>query len=199
MISRPFVIAATILLVATRAVHAQHAGSAPSDPTRAPSEAHQFDFLLGEWTVEAKPLVNSLAAKIHGVPKLVGTWRAWRAMDGWGLTDELRLLDASGNPRSVSHAVRVVEANGQHWKQVTVDAFRGSVTQSDATWNGTAMQVTGGGTDDNGKVFRSRIRFSEITPTSFTYRIDRSWDLGKTWSEGVLTITAKRSAAAATR
>jgi hypothetical protein len=198
MTSRPFVLAATFLIVATRALHAQHAGNAPSDPTRAPQEAHQYDFLLGEWTVEAKPLVNSLAAKIHGVPKLVGTWRAWRALDGWGLADEIKLLDASGNPRNVAHALRVVDASG-HWKQVTVDAYRGAVTQSDGTWDGAAMVITGSGTDDNGKAYRSRIRFSDITPTSFTYRIDRSWDLGKTWSEGVLTITAKRSAATATR
>lgn len=199
MLVRRLALAVTLLIPALRSAHAQHAGSAPSDPTRAPQAAHQFDFLLGEWTVEARPLVNALAAKIHGVPKLVGTWRAWRAMDGWGLADEIRLLDASGNPRSVAHALRVVDANGQHWKQVTVDVYRGTMTQGDATWDGTSMLITGSGTDDNGKAFRSRIRFSDITPTSFTYRIDRSWDLGKTWTEGMLTITAKRSAAAATR
>src|SRR5215212_7990315 len=74
-------------------------------PTTA--QATQFDFLVGQWDVTVIPKVSSLVARMHGVPKRLGTWKAWRAFDGRGLEDELRITDAAGNPRSLSHSVRI--------------------------------------------------------------------------------------------
>ncbi len=190
---------ATLLAVAPLAVHGQHAAGPADAGVRAPQEAHQFDFLVGQWELNVIPKVNSLAAKIHGVPKMAGLWKAWRAMDGWGIEEELRIVDASGNPKLLSHVLRVYNVEAKRWKNVAVDVYYGTVSQSTGAWDGQAMLVTGQGTDGDGKAYQSRIRFSDITPTSFKYRADRSYDMGKTWTEGVLAIEAKRSAAVATR
>lgn len=190
---------AALVAWAPLAVHAQHA-SAPADAgVRAPQEARQFDFLIGQWELNVIPKVNSLAARIHGVPKMSGLWKAWRAMDGWGIEDELRIVDASGNPKALSHVLRVYDAESKRWKNLGVDAYKGAVSQSTSAWDGTMMLVSGQGTDGDGKAYHSRVLFRDITPNSFTYRADRSYDLGKTWTEGVLTIEAKRSSAVAAR
>ena len=46
--------------------------------------------------------------------------------------------------------------------------------------------------DPDGKPYRSRTRVTDITPTSFHYSQDVSYDNGATWEEGHLVIDAKR-------
>jgi len=188
------------MLLASTPAHAQHdASRSPRAATSAPPEAAQFDFLLGEWQVTAQPKVSSLAARIHGAPKLSGTWKAWRAMDGFGLTDELRIVDGSGNPASLSHSLRFFDASRRHWTLSTVDVYRGRISTARGEWKGNAMIVTSEGTDAEGKPVRQRVRYYDITPTSFKYQSDRSTDAGRTWEEGVLRIDARRLSPTATR
>ena len=52
--------------------------------------------------------------------------------------------------------------------------------------------MTGGeGTDPRG-AFVDRNTFHEITPESFLWRKDRSWDGGESWFEGIAIIEARR-------
>lgn len=190
---------ALLLAFACVAPHAtaQSHGSPPA--TDAPAEAKQFDFLVGEWSVEVRPKVSSLAAMVHGAPRLVGTWKAWRAFDGFGIEDELRIVDASGNPASLSRSWRVYSRNDQQWLVGGVDVYRGRMSSARGTWQGNAMLVEASGTDAEGKPYAVRTRFNAITPDGFELVQDRSADGGKTWDEGVLEMTATRTAAQATR
>ena len=70
---------ALILPCSARAQHG--AGTSPA-PVSAPAEARQHDFLVGQWELVVKVPPAGLAQRIHGVPRLVGTWKAWRAFDG---------------------------------------------------------------------------------------------------------------------
>lgn len=174
----------------------QHASRAtPPAATPAP-EASQFDFLVGQWELEVTPKVSSLAARIHGAPKLLGSWKAWKAMDGFGLEDELRIVDRSGNPSTLSLAVRAWSPGERRWLVTSTDAYRARVTQSTATWDGKVMSLAGA--SDGGAV-RTRSRFSAITGSTFRYEQDRSEDGGRTWSERALVIQARRVAAVAPR
>ena len=83
-----WMIAAMIALPPT-ALYAQHGGASPSIATP-PREATQFDFLIGQWDLVAKPAATTLAMRIHGAPRFVGSWKAWRAFDGFGI--EFRAL-----------------------------------------------------------------------------------------------------------
>jgi hypothetical protein len=177
---------------------AQHSAGPPLI-TAPPHEATQYDFLLGQWELTVKPEATTLAAKIHGMPKLTGTWKAWRALDGWGVQDELRIVDASGNPLACTQFMRVYDAATHRWMLSSAEAYRGRITTSTARWTGSEMESVASSTDQNGKPVLSRTRVYKITPTSFRYQQDHSYDDGKTWSEGVLTIDAKRTAAAAAR
>lgn len=173
-------------------------------PTAAPAgrparEAAQFDFLVGHWEVTARPKATSLATRIHGVPKLVGTWKGWRALEGNGIEDELRLLDGSGNPVTLSLAIRVWNNEERSWQTTAVDAYRGRVSTGNAHWSGTSMDAMVKGADPSGKPSLTRTRFLDITPNAFRWVQDRSLDDGKTWEEKVLVIEAKRVAATAPR
>lgn len=176
-------------------------GAAPAaGPSSAPPrEAAQFDFLVGQWSITVKPKATRLAEKIHGVPRLLGTWKAWRALDGFGVQDELRIVDGSGNPNAFSLAVRLWSAAERRWIITASDPYRGRVTSADASWNGKEMLVTGRASAAGETTTRTRSRFTDITPTSFRFVQDRSDDNGKSWDERVLTIEATRVAATAPR
>ena len=179
---------------------AQHASSGSSRPALTPAkEASQFDFLIGQWELVVTPKVNSLAAKIHGAPTFVGTWKAWRALDGFGVEDETRIVDRSGNPSALGEALRVYSATERRWVMTSIDAYRGKASSATGEWRGAEMVITGQSVDEEGRPLQTRTRFFDITPTSFKYQQDRSSDGGKTWDEGILKIAAKRVAAAAPR
>jgi len=186
----------TALVLSPTLLAAQHPCAAPA--RSAPAEAKQFDFLIGQWELVVKPQAANLGQRIHGVPKMLGTWKAWRALDGWGVIDELRITDESGNPRSLTSATRMYDATARRWIVSSADAYRGTFSPATSEWAGGAMTAMSRGTDAEGKPFRSRSRYSRITPTSFTFEQERSSDDGKTWSR-TLTIEAKRVAAAAPR
>lgn len=188
-----------VLLVLPAPAFAQHGGGAAPLIHTPPREATQFDFLIGQWELTVRPQVSSLAARIHGAPRLLGTWKAWRAFDGFGIEDELRIVDGSGNPMSLNHALRIYDATARRWSVTGLDVYRARVTTATAEWRDGQMSLTGQGTDAEGKAYVTRTRFSDITPTSFRMQQDRSMDDGRRWTEGVLKIEAKRVAAAAPR
>jgi hypothetical protein len=161
----------------------------------APAEAKQFDFLLGQWELEVHPKVSGLAAMIHGTPRLVGTWKAWRAADG--IEDETRIVDASGNPTSLSRAQRIYAAAEGLWKISGHDVTRGRSSEATGKWQDGEMHVDGYFTDADGKTL-TRTRYYGISADGFHTQQDRSSDNGQTWEEGSLTIDAKRVAATAT-
>ena len=180
------------------AARAQHDGGGATPKHVAPREASQFDFLVGQWDVVAKPLVTGLA-RIHGTPKILGTWKGWKSLDGWGVTDELRLVDASGNPRTFGAAVRLYDAANKRWMVQAFEVYRAIASSATGEWKDGTMVLAGRGTDADGKPTMIRTTFSKITATSFTMQQDRSTDDGRTWTEATLTIEAKKVAAVAPR
>ncbi|HEX9564763.1 MAG TPA: hypothetical protein VF981_12355 [Gemmatimonadaceae bacterium] len=171
---------------------AQHAGGPGGAPAVAPSEARQFDFLIGEWRLDVRPRVSGLAARLHGAPRLSGTWKAWRAFDGWGIQDELRIVDAGGNLQSLTHALRVYDATAQRWSQMGLDVLRARYNPSIAEWNGREMVITTSATDQEGKPHLVRVRFFDIGATAFKYEQARSYDGGKKWDDPLLTMSASK-------
>lgn len=195
LFARKFFVVVAIFVGASTA-RAQHGG--PQPVRTVPREAAQFNFLVGQWDLEVKPAATTFAQKIHGTPKLVGTWKAWRALDGFGVEDESRITDRSGNPMSLSHAIRYYDANAKKWRTSSIDVYRGVFSSSVAEWRGTEMVASSQGTDGDGKPYLSRGTYSNITPSSFRFTQERSTDNGKTWSLN-LTIDAKRASASASR
>lgn len=190
--------AVAVVALVPGVVWAQHGGSGEAPTPTAPAEARQHDFLIGQWELTVKVPASGLAQRLHGTPKLVGTWKAWRAFDGFGIEDELRITDAAGNPMSLNHAMRYYDRTAKQWVITGLDVYRGKVTTATAAWAGGRMEQNSRGTDPEGKAYLNRSRFGEMSPTSFVFRQERSYDEGKKWTE-TLTIEAKRVAAVAPR
>lgn len=189
-----------ILSIPTIVGAQQHTAARPSTPGNSPPrEATQFDFLVGQWEVTVTPKVTSLAARIHGAPKLLGTWKAWRAFDGFGVEDELRIVDGSGNPNSLSYALRVYNAAERRWEITGMDVYRARPSAATAVANDGEVVQSGRGVDADGKEYLTRTRFFGITANAFRFQQDRSTDGGRTWTEAVLKMEAKRVAASAPR
>lgn len=167
--------------------------------TGAFAQEKQFDFMIGQWEIEARPKVGAIAAAIHGAPKLTGTWKAWRAMDGLAIEDELRIVDASGNPISFSHGMRIYSKAERRWKASLLDAYRVRFSESAGEGAGPEMAMLGRGVDPEGRPVVSRVRYLDVSPNGFRMQQDRSSDDGKTWDEAVLTIVAKRTGGAPPR
>jgi hypothetical protein len=182
---------ATAIVAATVPAGAQHGAPPPRTP---PREVAQYDFLLGEWKLAIEVPPPSLAARIHGMPKLVGTWRAHRGLEGWGITDELRITDEAGNPVSLTHNVRFYDPKARQWAISALDVYRGVFTAPIAQWRDGEMHLTSRGTDAEGRAYVQRTRTFEISQNGFRVQQDRSLDGGRTWEEGTLKITARRTA-----
>ncbi len=163
----------------------------------APREVEQFAFLLGQWEVTITPKVSSLAARIHGSPTYLGTWKAWRAIDRFGVEDELRMMDQSGNPYSLTHTMRFYDVSQGKWILTTLDVYRARHAMAAAEMRRSDMTVASYGRDGEGKAYVQRARFHDITPNSFRFTADRSFDNGKSWDRDALKIEARRVAAAA--
>ncbi len=198
---RPLLVVLAMFTDATPA-ESQHGGGpqagASSANRTAPAESSTFNFLIGQWELLVKPAPTGLAQRIHGTPKVVGVWKAWRALDGWGIEDELRMTDGSGNPIGLSHAVRFYDAPAKMWRTSSIDVYRGVFTQGTAQWRKDAMITSSRGTDAESRPYVSRGRYSPISRDAFRFVQERSLDNGKTWKEN-LTIDAKRVAATASR
>ncbi len=194
-----YTLALLALLAVPRAALAQHGGVGGPTLAVAPREATQYDFLIGQWELVVRPQVPGLAARIHGSPTLEGTWKAWRGFDGWGIEDELRVVDHDGNTRALTHAVRVYDPAARHWNISTLDVFRSRFTTATAEWQGNQVTVSSQGTDQEGKGYMQRTRLTDITPTTFKMQQERSYDEGRTWAEPTLRIEARRVAATAPR
>jgi hypothetical protein len=164
----------------------------------AAAQEKQFDFLIGQWDVEVRPKVSGIAAAIHGAPKLGGTWKAWRAMDGLAIEDELRILDASGNPISFTHGMRIYSKTDRRWKSGSLDAYRAHFNESAGEAVGGEIVMSSRGVDREGHAVMNRARYLDIGANGFRMLQERSPDEGKTWEE-TLTIVAKRTGAAPPR
>ena len=186
-----------LLACATSAFSQQPAPPAASASATIPVEAHQFDFLIGQWQVDVHPKVSSLVAMIHGTPHIVGTWTAARAADGLGIEDDLHIVDGSGNPISSNHTVRAYDGAEQQWKVSGQDAANKRGSESHGHLQGGVMLLEGRYVDAQGNVTLTRTRYFDIAADSFRMQQDRSTDNGQSWDEAVLTIDAKRTARAA--
>jgi len=178
---------------------AQHGAGGAAPVIHAPREAAQYDFLAGQWELAITPKVSGLVARIHGVPRLHGTWKGARALDGWGVEDELRIADASGNPMSYTHFVRIYDPGAKQWTVSAVDVYRQRASTASARWQNGEMLSMSDGLDPEGKPYRSRTHITDITPTTFHFSQDVSHDGGVTWELGHLVMEAKRITEPATR
>ncbi len=181
-----------ILPLTVLAPLALQAQASPPTMGTPPPEASQFDYLIGEWRFVAT------SRNPAGPGRFGGRWRAWKAFDGWGVQDEYRILDTLGVTRYLGYTTRIYRPAEGNWLLSYLDVGRGTFHKQFAEQREDGMHLWWEATGPQGP-FLSRVRYYDITPTSFRWQQDRSFDGGKTWVEAFLTIEATRVAGAAPR
>src|SRR5256885_5545438 len=161
-------------------------GPTPKTP---PPEASQFDFLLGEWTVD-------VTSKAPGTPpQYRGVWRAAKTLNGLGIVDEYGVVDDAGRIVYAGTTLRVFDTKAGSWTMRYVDELGGETgrwSELAGVKDGAEMHVEQRGQSRDGGTTVLKIRYYNIQPDHFSWVADHSSDGGATWVRDYWRIEAAR-------
>ena len=185
-------IAATSFSAAT----AQPSTSAPKPMQQAPSpqpqippevlryisgataESRQFDFLVGDWDVQATRFKEDGSTLFQ----YKAAWNAKLLNDGRMLMDDFKALSPTGQPVSSFVTLRTYSAITRRWEITGLGAFQPTTISE---WYGHSqsaeMLLFAKGKAPNGAFVQTRIRFFDIKANSFSWETHLSSDDGKIW------------------
>ena len=157
-------------------------------PPEPPPETSQYDFLVGQWTFTA---VWRLPG---GEQRGGGSWTARRGLDGFALIDEWRLTSPeSGETTFIGASTRIFNPKTDRWEWTFVDVYNARQEEQYAEWRDGEMHVWWDGVDPADRPYRMRVRYHDIGRDSFRWTGDRSYDGGRTWILGWLTMEVRRT------
>ena len=142
------------------------------------SESKQFDFLIGDWGVEATRF------KEDGSPlfKYRASWNAVHLNDGRMVMDDFKALAPDGQPISSFVTLRTYSEATQRWELTGLQALQPSMPME---WHGVfsdeEMLLDATGKAPSGDVIKTRIRFFDISADAFSWESSMSLDQGNSW------------------
>ncbi len=126
-------------------------------------------------------------AYINGKAKSVANY----ILDGHAIQDDFLML---GNDDAIvfrGTSIRSYNQKSKKFQIVWVMPGYTGITDISAQWIDGKLVSEGKGYDDNGK-FHERFEYYDITKNSYSFKMDRSFDNGKTWVKDFGLIKAKR-------
>lgn len=156
-------------------------GSA-TDRLEAQEGARQLDFFIGEWEATSYDADGNVVGKSRGGARWI--------LDGTLQRHDYLGLDPAGNVVFRGTSLRTwIPSTGRwvvHWVMSNTPGY----TYIDSVWKDGELHGTGTGFDAGGE-FRERYRYWEITDTTYTFQLSRSYDGGETWQAYPLTRAHK--------
>lgn len=141
--------------------------------------SRQFDFLIGDWDVDAARL-NPDGSVLH---RYQATWAATYLNEGRMVMDDFKALAPDGQPISSYVTLRTYSEVSGRWEMSGLAAMQpAAALEWHGVWTGTEMLVDATGVDPSGRSIRTKIRFSNITDNGFGWESESSNDGGKTWT-----------------
>jgi len=158
---------------------------------KAPPELSQFAFIIGKWRCDAR-----VKGEDGRWQPYQATWVGRYILDGYVIADEYRMTNPTGelivhgmNFRCYSAerktwVMRWLSATGAFWLELGPEKLGGvRVTPDTITFNII---------DSFAPDALTRVTFSNIAESRFTWSSERSYDQGKTWTEFMI-IEAHRT------
>lgn len=142
------------------------------------AESRQFDFLVGDWDVDA------LRFRADGTPlfKYKAKWTAIHLNGGRMIMDDFKALGPTGQPVSSFVTLRTYSEVTDRWELAGLQALQPSIPSE---WHGIAkdgeMLLDATATLPTGDFVQTKIRFFNITPNSFSWESTVSPDRGTSW------------------
>lgn len=147
---------------------------------QAPTPAsRQFDFLIGDWDVDAARLNPDGSVLL----RYRATWAATYLNEGRMVMDDFKALAPDGRPISSYVTLRTYSEVSRRWEMSGLAALQTSAAlEWHGVWTGTEMLIDATGVDPSGISIRTKIRFSNITHNGFYWESESSSDCGRTWT-----------------
>jgi len=154
-----------------------------------PEESAQFDFLIGEWDTRSMRY-RADGSEIGGYD---GTWRAKHLHDARMILDEFTARLDDGSEIAYMATLRTFSTGTRRWEMTFLIAHQPQlITSFSGVFEDGEMVLDGSGRTLAGRPVLSRVRFFDITATSFEWENRVSLDDGATWYRDS-TISAKRA------
>jgi hypothetical protein len=167
------------LTIASPAATAQSAKPAKADEPGLAAHRHDWDWLVGSWTVRHHRLKGRLVGSTEW-EDFAGTSRLWLTLDGLGTVDDNVLELPGGTYRAVG--IRSFDPKTSQWSIWWLDGR--NPTYIEPPVHGGFKDGVGTFIGDdtlNGRPIKMRFRWSNITPTSAHWEQAFSPDGGATW------------------
>jgi len=151
-------------------------------------EAKQFDFLIGNWDVEATRYKEDESPAFN----YSASWSARHLNEGRMILDDFQALGPTGVPVSSFVTLRTYSEVTKRWELVGLQALQPSVpTEWHGTFTDGQMFLDTIATLPNGHRVYTKIRFFDLKPDSFSWESSMSLDQGHTWRR-TASLKAKR-------
>lgn len=146
----------------------------------------QIDFFIGEWNLITRDLQRDGSYK-----KGKASSSAYYILDGKAIQDDFRSVNRSGEV--VFRGTSIRSCNEKTSKHIIAWIMPGkeAITDLRATWTGGILTGEGEGYDDFG-AFIERFTYSNITDSSYSFRMHRSYDKGRIWLQNFSSIEATK-------
>jgi hypothetical protein len=170
---------ASALMIATARAAPQDAKPAMANGPELARHKHDWDWLVGSWTVRHRRLKTRLASSTDW-EEFNGTSRVWLTLGGLGTVDDNVLELPGGTYGGVG--LRAFDPKASQWLIWWLDG-RNS-TELEPPVRGSFQDGVGTFVGDdtlNGRKIKMRFRWSKITPTSAHWEQAFSADDGATW------------------
>ncbi len=153
----------------------------------APPETAQFAFIIGGWDIKSRFMKPDGIGYGEGT----ATWTGYFILDGWAIQDDW-VSDLAGGKKTHGTNLRSFNPRTGTWDNRWLSAGSLQWKYFEATKEGDTMVMIGGKGEDARGSFIDRNVFHDIKADNWHWRKDRSWDGGKTWTEGIGFIHATR-------
>ena len=151
-----------------------------------PSCLQYIDFFRGEWNLVTRNLQRD-GSYVTG--EAVST--AYVILDGNAIQDDFRSLNEKGEVIFRGTSIRSCLEETSEYLIAWVMPGREGYTHLRALWSKGVLGGEGQGFDGYGP-FRERFRYFNITDSSYSFQMDRSYDEGQTWLLNFSTIKATK-------
>ena len=142
------------------------------------AESRQFDFLIGHWYVAATKFKEDGSVQFH----YQAQWVAQHLNEGRIVLDEFKAFAPTGQQVSSYVSLRTYSEATHRWEITGLAAFQPAMGgEWNGSWTDGEMRLDAVGTNPDGKRVRTKIRFFNIQPQSFSWESTSSLDDGKTW------------------
>lgn len=146
--------------------------------------ARQLDFFIGDWEAESYDPNGAVVGRSRGGAKWI--------LDGTLQQHDYLGLDPAGNVVFRGTSIRTYVPSTNSWVVHWVMSNTPGYTYIDSEWVDGELHGRGYGFDDGGE-FQERYRYWDITDSTYTFQLSRTYDGGEGWQQYPLTKAWKVS------